>query len=158
MRIAVISDTHGKVNKCIYALEKLGKIDAIIHLGDVYDDSEDLADYFTSTKVYGINGNCGLSFRGDSERLLELGGKKFFIAHGHMYNVKKELTSYAKRVKQACADIGLFGHTHLCFNDIVDGVLLFNPGSASIPMRGECTIGIIEITGGEFTSFEFKEI
>lgn len=158
MRIAVISDTHGRVNKCIYALEKMGNIDAIIHLGDVYDDSEDISDYFTSVPVYGVNGNCGLSFRGDSERLLEISGKRFFIAHGHMYDVKRGLSAFAKKVKQVCADIGLFGHTHLCFNDIVDGIHLFNPGSASSPARGECTIGIIEITNGEFTSFEFKEI
>ncbi len=158
MRIAVISDTHGKINRCIYAIEKLPHIDAIIHLGDVYDDAEDLSDYFTQTPVYAVGGNCGLSFRAETDRLIELGGLRIFLTHGHMYSVKQSLTALAKKVKEVGADIGMFGHTHLCFDSYVDNVRLINPGSASIPARGECTMGILEIKKEGLPSFTFKEI
>jgi len=45
------------------------------------------------------------------------------------------------------ADIVIFGHTHRAMNEIVDGVVFFNPGSITIsPERGEpLSFGVIRL-------------
>ena len=40
MRILIVSDTHGRHDKFDKALEKAGKIDLMIHLGDIQDEED----------------------------------------------------------------------------------------------------------------------
>ena len=73
--------------------------------------------------------------------LVTLGGARIFLLHDQ----------HRLRFDPAFDEIDavVAGHTHLPRNDVRDGVLLFNPGSAG-PRRFDrpVTVGLLHITGG----------
>ena len=143
MRIAVFSDSHGRMQGFFHAMEKAGQIDHIIHLGDNARDAEDLGIVFPDIPITYVCGNCDFCAGGAYEKTVELGGKQLFLCHGHTRSVKSgllELAAYAKS-----ADIVLFGHTHEPFWDAVSDVPLFNPGSIALPASGAPSFGILTI-------------
>ena len=146
MRIAIFSDSHGRMHNLFLAMEKAGQIDHIIHLGDTSRDAEDLGIAFPDIPITFVCGNCDFCAGGAYEKTIELCGKQLFLCHGHTRSVKKgpaELAAYAKS-----ADLVLFGHTHEKFSDTVSGVLLFNPGSIALPASGAPSFGILTIENG----------
>ena len=143
MRIGVLSDTHGDLEIARLALAKMGKVDLLLHAGDHYRDALALA---KTVPVHAVVGNCDWELSEPAEVVIEAGGKKIWLTHGHKYGVKY---SYNKLLAQAVknkADIVVYGHTHIPVSEFREGVLLFNPGSVARP-RGKrgATYGIIEI-------------
>ena len=65
--------------------------------------------------------------------LIELGGHKIWMEHGHLV---PNLMTLAFRAKDHGADIALFGHTHEPLCEYAYGVMLLNPGSAGNRCRG----------------------
>ena len=147
LKIIVISDTHGNINYAVKAIEE-EKADFCIHLGDMKADCEDLEAIFPRQKFIFVKGNNDFWLRDSSypdERFFELEGKKFFICHGHKYNVKYSLDALKKKGRELGADIILYGHTHSKRIENDGGVLIMNPG-ASI------SFGVIIIENGEINS------
>lgn len=150
MRIGVISDTHGVREKALAAVEHMGSVDLLLHAGDHFDDAIFLSN-FLAFPVIGVRGNC--DFAGPGEELVDAGGVKILLLHGHQYEVKRSLQSLAYRAQEAGAKVVVFGHTHEPEIEWVDDILLFNPGSTIRP-RGLCqhpTYGILTIEKGEIT-------
>ena len=57
MKILVLSDSHSALSfmfRCVNAV----KPDAIVHLGDHYDDGEALGEEFPHIPIYQVPGNC----------------------------------------------------------------------------------------------------
>ena len=146
MRILVFSDSHGRIHNCLRAIESAGPIDHILHLGDTSRDTEDLGILCPNTPITYVCGNCDFCAGESTEKVIELGGKKLFLCHGHSRGVKEGLGDLAHAAKGA--DLALFGHTHEVFDGEVDGVHLFNPGSISLPASGAPSFGILTIMGG----------
>jgi len=129
LKILVISDTHGQIMNAVNLIKK-GTYDYCIHLGDVVRDCEDLESIFPRQKFIFVKGNNDFWTRDASfpdERTFTLGGKKFFICHGHKFNVKSSLALLkSTAIKKEC-DVVLFGHTHKSY--LEDGSLtVMNPG------------------------------
>ena len=143
MEIIVISDSHGKQSNIKKILERqIKKPAAVIFLGDglrdiAYADIEDIP-------VYSVKGNCDFGIFSDAdtpdELLIELGGKKIFMTHGHRYGVKSTLTPLVSMAASKSADILLFGHTHEACEGFLDSenslglkiekpLYIMNPGS-----------------------------
>ncbi|WP_099203083.1 metallophosphoesterase [Miniphocaeibacter massiliensis] len=136
MKIAIISDTHGSINNVIEKIKKLN-IDAIIHLGDFSEDGKDIGD-ITNIITYVVKGNNDYLATTDSEELfINLGGKDFLITHGHRYSVYRETDRLIEKAKILGAEIALFGHTHVFFEEKIDGIWVINPGSPSYPRYGD---------------------
>ena len=151
MKILVISDTHGDIDKAEEAIRKNLDIDLIIHLGDYFRDAEKLSEIFPHKPIEYIYGNSDFMI-GDvpAEKLLEFGGKKLFLTHGHRYSVKWDYDKLHNKAKELGADLLLFGHTHV--PEIVEGgsYLLVNPGSISDPRDdSDESYAIIEIIDGK---------
>ena len=122
MDILVISDSHGRQNKIEEVIARqIKKPDAVIFLGDGFRDITyaDVGD----VPIYSVRGNCdaGLFFGSDvpEERSFTLGGKKFFITHGHRYGVKSTLTPLISHAAGIGADVLLYGHTHEGFERVL---------------------------------------
>ena len=131
MLILVISDTHGRITNAVNTIEKL-KPDYILHLGDVVRDVEDLEAIFSSKDIIAVSGNNDFwasAKYSATERMLDLGGKKIFMCHGHTYGVKKDNARVVHKARQMGADIALYGHTHSAYNENHDGIWVINPGS-----------------------------
>ncbi|QQK07736.1 metallophosphoesterase family protein [Miniphocaeibacter halophilus] len=136
MKVAIISDTHGSFDNVIEEIEK-HNIDLIIHLGDFSDDGRDIG-LITNKISYVVKGNNDYLANNELEDLfINLNGIDFFITHGHRYNVYRGVGNLVKRAKKANAKIALYGHTHVYFNEVVDGVWVINPGSPSYPRYGD---------------------
>ena len=146
MRILVFSDTHGMIDSCISTVGRIGTVDMILHAGDVSSDAEDLSYIFPDIPVRYVCGNCEMS-RIQHELLIEAEGKRIYLTHGHLHNVKYEAgySTLIKKAKDENADIAVFGHTHnpLCQN--LGDLILLNPGS----VRYGSTYGVIEIENGK---------
>lgn len=149
MKILVISDTHGYIDKAVKVIKENNNISMIIHLGDYFRDAQKIAYEFPHIQVEYVHGNCDL-MPGNvlAEKLLELEGKKVFITHGHRYSVKWNYEKILKRAQELEADLLLFGHTHIAeiFNN---GKCFFlNPGSISDPRGGRReSYAIVDING-----------
>lgn len=153
MRIGIISDSHGKRNALTRAMNRLGKTDVILHLGDLYTDAVYIENTFNIQTVY-VRGNCDFSQEADLYKEIELNGKRFFLTHGHMYRVKWGM-QYLKQVAGGGKyDIVLFGHTHIPQVFFEEGILFLNPGSSADPRAGKKpTVGLIEISHGRILPY-----
>ena len=151
MRIGVFSDTHGDISAARRFLGSLAPIDCLFHLGDCTPDGEKLAKLF-SCPVYAVRGNCDLPTEEPLERVVDLGGKRFWLLHGHQYYI---FSSLLYRGEELRADMVLYGHTHV--PDLrADGPrLLLNPGSLSRPRGGSVESCALLLLDGNDLSVRF---
>jgi len=131
MNIGVISDTHSK------ALEKkvvddLQKMDFIIHAGDIasknfFDELKKINDI---KAVYGNMDDGFLRSLLPRSQIITCGSFSIGIFHGaghpdHLLDCVKE------EFKNKKVDVIVFGHSHQPMNEKINGILFFNPGSAT---------------------------
>lgn len=146
MLIGVISDTH-RYNWVIgEAVEKMGDVDMIIHLGDNVQDVEEIAKHFKG-RIIGVKGNCDSSKTVPAEIIEIIGGKRFLITHGHKYDVKNTMTRLKFKALEADADVVLFGHTHVSGIAFEDGKWFVNPGSPAVPRDGFFSVAVVLLEG-----------
>ena len=134
MKILIVSDTHGRHSAFDKALKEAGKIDALVHLGDT-EGGEDYIEAVCGCPAYVLAGNN--DFFSDNLREMEVvfGTKKAFMTHGHYYYVSLGPERIIEEGKMRNADIVMFGHTHKPFLEMIDGLIVLNPGSLSYPRQ-----------------------
>lgn len=145
MKILVLSDSHSGLRfmrHCIAA----AKPDAIIHLGDHYDDGAAMAEENPHIITYQVPGNCDC-YRCPMNigEILDctIDGVQFFITHGHKHHVKCGTGALLADARRSNARIVLYGHTHRaeCYQE-ADGIWVLNPGSCG---SSDGTAGVIEV-------------
>ena len=134
LKILVFSDSHDQCEKMADIIKqfksKSGTLDYIIHLGDLVHDAKYLQEKFPDIPVLYVYGNCDITFDArDYEKEYELGGKKFFILHGHTKGVKYSSETLKSLGKQKGYDIILYGHLHSPREDYHEGTYIISPGS-----------------------------
>ena len=142
MRILVLSDSHGAVDRMRQAVE-LSTPQHILFLGDCLPDADALHAAFPHIPMTTVPGNCDWSSTEEPERLIELGGKRILMMHGHTRSVKYTLLNAVYAAREYGADILLFGHTHHALADHDGGLWIMNPGS--VGDRHTPTYGIITV-------------
>ena len=110
----MISDTHGDLHTTKKALESQPTAEVIIHCGDSRDELDYIERTVRNKAVIAVKGNCDFGSQLPLEEVRPIGGKRFLICHGHMYNVKYGLQNleYAAREKQADKVAELVEKTH----------------------------------------------
>lgn len=139
--IGVISDTHGLLRQ--EAIEALRGSDHIIHAGDV-GAPEILEKLSTIAPVTAIRGNVD---KGDwahdlpETQVIELSGVLIYVLH--------DLQQLDLKPKAAGFSVAVSGHSHVPKQEVRDGVLYFNPGSAG-PRRFKLpvTFGRLTLVSG----------
>lgn len=150
IRIGVISDTHRNRASIRRALNALGGIDCLMHLGDGVKDVL-FVETMYDIPVYAVSGNCDF---GDypTDLTIELGGRTIFLTHGHYFGVRSFGTRpLIKNAVKNGYDITLYGHTHVPELFAHGRHVFMNPGSTSEP-RGpqrHPTCGLIELRDKE---------
>lgn len=148
MRVAVFSDSHGRLGFAFQALEDAGQIDLILHAGDYYQDGLELSAK-TGIPVKAVRGNCELAPGGQEEEIIELAGRRILLTHGHLAGVVMPSSNgkIAEMAREKGVEAVVFGHTHAAVAEKEGGLLLFNPGSIAMPLdHGHPSYGILEIT------------
>ena len=154
MKIGVISDTHirDSAHELPAALlDAFKDCELILHAGDLIDLSV-IEQLKKITKVEAVRGNMDLPKTQaalQDKKILDICGKKICLMHGHG-NPKNLINVLKEGLLKYKPDIIIFGHSHMPMNEYIDGILFFNPGSATdtifSPYR---SYGIIEITEGK---------
>lgn len=151
MKILVLSDSHSTLSfmrRCLDAV----KPDAMIHLGDHYDDGQAMAEEYPHIPVYQVPGNCDRYRCSGSEPEIivrRIFGADLYLTHGHRHNVKSYTGLLLRDARAAGASAALYGHTHVaeCYQE-EDGLWVLNPGSCGY-YGG--TAGLIEIADKKIT-------
>jgi len=131
--IGVISDTHGLLRP--EAIEALRGSEHIIHAGDV-GSPEILEKLSTIAPVTAVRGNVdkgAWSRRLPETEVLELGGISIYVLH--------DLAQLDLKPKAAGFAVVISGHSHVPEQEMLDGVLYFNPGSAG-PRRFKLPVSV----------------
>jgi len=157
IKIGVISDTHirnledGKLLADRLLAGPFRDVMAILHAGDHVHP--ELADCFTVLPYFAVCGNMDTSAtERPIHRVLEIAGKKIGMIHG--WGAPDGLE---RRVLDTFSGINLdvlvFGHSHRPFCEVIDGVLLLNPGSPtdrrSAPFHSVGLLYLSETVSGE---------
>ena len=131
MKLLIFSDSHGYLSLMEEAVRR-EKPDRIVHLGDYFRDGEELRERFPEIPMTQVAGNCdrfNALLRLPETGLERWEGVRFLLTHGHLQNVKRTLLPLELTAREQGADVALFGHTHVPFCRMEQGVLLFNPGT-----------------------------
>jgi len=158
VKIGVISDTH--LTSCDKRLTRLLQdhfrdADLILHAGDLVDIR--VLDAFAGKEVKAVCGNMDLpSVRQalPTKLILDLNNYRVGLIHGWgmPFGIESKLLKEIGRV-----DCLVYGHTHRATNAFKDGILFFNPGSATDRrFASHNTIGMLEI--GETISGEIIDL
>ena len=145
MTVLVLSDSHGNVDNMIRAVERV-QPHRVLHLGDCQRDLAALQAQFPDIPMEGVPGNCDWGSCGQPEQLIELGGVRIFMLHGHTRNVKNSPMAAMYAAKEYGAQVLLFGHTHAPLVDNDGSLLTLNPGAAGDRLRPTC--GVLTIENG----------
>jgi len=135
MRIYVISDTHGRIDKAMEIYRTLEDIDLIVHLGDHWNDAKRMKDQL-NVPLIGVKGNMDGSFSRDGYHILETDFGKIFLTHGHMESVKQSYENIMYKAESYQCRAAFFGHTHIPLFLEAEGLYFLNPGSLSLPAGG----------------------
>lgn len=143
----VISDSHGATSNIRRAIDKVGRVDGVIFLGDGIRDIEYIKNELNIPNLYTVLGNCDhFSAFSDSKKVecLSFEGVKVVITHGDLYGAKYGDGGLLLLAREYSADIVLYGHTHIARESHVDGVYLCNPGSIGSSFEG-ASYGILTL-------------
>ncbi|HBV82975.1 MAG: metallophosphoesterase [Lachnospiraceae bacterium] len=134
MKVLIISDTHRKNENYIKVLQKVGKLDLVIHLGDI-EGSEYTIQEAAGCPVEMVAGNNDFFSNLPSEKTLQIGSYCVMITHGHRYYISMGNEMLKKEAIAQGIDIVMYGHTHKPVIDISDNIIAINPGSLSYPRQ-----------------------
>ena len=136
MKILIVSDTHRKNDNYLKVLQLVGKIDMVIHLGDV-EGSEYTIREAAECPVEMIAGNNDFFSDLPTEKTLQIGRYRVMITHGHQYYIGMGNEMLKEEAIANGADIVMYGHTHRPVIDISDDIIMLNPGSLSYPRQDD---------------------
>lgn len=161
MKYLFASDIHGSAYYCRKLLDAFREEQAerLVLLGDLlyHGPRNDLPREYApkeviallnehKNKIYAVRGNCEaevdqmvLEFPVMADYcILSVDGRTFYATHGHIYN-QDNLPPLQER------DILIHGHTHVLKAQQMDGYILLNPGSVSIPKEeNPATYAVLE--------------
>ena len=162
MKIIFFSDVHGvpsTLEQLLAHADRLGA-DRLVTLGDLlyHGPRNGVPDFYDPQKVaamlnarknsiLAVRGNCDCEVDQmmlefpimSSYAELDSGSARFFLTHGHVYN-SGNLPPVPDNT------VIVHGHTHIPqITPIEDGIVIFNPGSISLPKNGHPrTFGVYE--------------
>ncbi len=166
MKIGVLADTHIPDKKRalpLRVLELFAPVEIVLHAGDItaIEVLQQLEEQVSLTfAVYGERDPATLRPYLQASQVLEFGGCRIGLIHGNR-DPRTETTARIRALFGASpytpeffdfliarvntsVDAIVFGHTHLPYARIHNGVFFFNPGSL-VPPTGRGTVGLLEI-------------
>ena len=131
MKIMILSDSHSVSKTDLLTLLKNNSVNYYIHCGDIYMTYDGI----NLNSFYLVRGNNDFGNIPD-ELFITIDDLKFYIVHGHRYDVDYNLDYLTHTAKEKGAYIVCFGHTHRPYYDFHEGITFINPGSVCYP-RGQ---------------------
>lgn len=147
MRIVVMSDSHGRIERIKKVIEEQPTAELFIFLGDGTRDFH-AAMRGVPKEDWCVCGNCDFGSGDDYNMVSYVKDVKFYCTHGHQWNVKYDLNQLIDAAQKKEIKVLLYGHTHQTHYEYRDGMHIFNPGSLGNPRSPLYpTYGVIDIQG-----------
>ena len=153
MKLGVVSDTHNNLKNITHliSLFNYAEVDCVVHTGDITNEKSLAKFKDLESEFYCVYGNNDRTEKGLQDVAIQEGFKlkepplvinvdNRSIAIFHEPDYINEFISRNKEV-----DIILHGHTHRYREEILDKVLIFNPGESAGMLKGKNAIGIIDL-------------
>lgn len=147
MKIGVLADTHLHcVDKHFKRIlqEFLSEVELICHVGDFV--SSEIVDFLRRKDFHGVHGNMDsveVKRMLPRKKLIQVGPYRLGLIHGAGPSMGLE-----ERVRSEFEDVDviLYGHSHRGAESTRDGVILFNPGTATgFSYSQGNSLGILEL-------------
>ncbi|MCR5758181.1 MAG: metallophosphoesterase [Selenomonas sp.] len=135
MKIGIVSDSHGSYQyiDSMLAHKETQNVEIWLFAGDIAMDADYLA-MVTDREVIRVAGNNDWpGGRLPDYETVDIAGHTIFLTHGHLFGVNFGLQKLVQAATDVGADIAVYGHTHLAVEQLVDDVLVLNPGSIARP-------------------------
>lgn len=121
--ILIISDYHHQEAKVLDLIDKYNP-ERVICLGD--SESEEY--FLLQNNILSVKGNCDY-INLPTLLTIDIDGNKTLLTHGHLYGVRFDLNRlYYLALENNCRYV-FFGHTHVQYLNIIEGITFLNPGS-----------------------------
>lgn len=161
--IVIFSDVHGRSDRVRELIARQRSATTFLFLGDGLRELDEAWFSSKNLALVCVRGNCDTFVAGaPEETVLDLGGVRLLLMHGHRASVKSGLDRALCYAAQKGVDVLLFGHTHLPEEryfpkgtELSDGTHLsrpiwaFNPGSLGDPRGGAPSYGLLQIRNGQ---------
>ncbi|MBP5426306.1 MAG: YfcE family phosphodiesterase [Clostridiales bacterium] len=148
MSALVISDSHGKVDRIIEAIDRnLDAIDRVFFLGDGIEDIKLAQVTYYNIQFDYVLGNNDFDDAVPEEKEVFYEGKKILLIHGHTYEGIYGTKRLIEKCKRNGIDAVFMGHTHRKKEVYVEDILFLNPGSIGRPFDGRASYSVIDIDG-----------
>jgi putative phosphoesterase len=135
-QLLVISDSHGHLPAlgAVFTWAKERVFEAAVFLGDGAEDLESCAaESGLSLPWKKVRGNGDHNHSIPEAAVLDIAGRRLFLAHGHRYALYSGYDTLLGAAKNLGAEAALFGHLHIPILENAEGILLVNPGSIGRP-------------------------
>lgn len=148
--LTVVSDTHGTDDPRLegHTATAVADAEVVVHAGDFTTAAVLNGFYEAAGSLYAVHGNrdaTPVTERLPARRVLEYGGVRFVVVHGHEHS--EQALSLAAR--EAGADCIVVGHSHRPTVRRLGDVTLLNPGSHADPRRYQPAHAELDRVGGE---------
>ena len=145
MKIVIVSDTHRDLDVLTEIIETNRGADLFIHLGDGEQEFQDIQTLYPEKAMIYVAGNCDFG-QHEQVHIAKFVDVRIFCCHGHTLSVNYGLGNLVATAKKNHCSIALYGHTHIPRTELIDGVMVMNPGSPDSPRgKNKPSYGIIEI-------------
>ncbi len=167
--IGLISDTHIATpheTLPVQVKESFRGVDLILHAGDIWvpsvlDELESVAPVMAAWGDDDMEADLGRDCRMMKGHTMTLEGVNLWVTHvkPRYSRINPQEHPYSAKFNNnhdfdKPPDIVVFGHTHFATVEPYKGVLLVNPGSATVPsyVPRLGTVGFLSINGGEVSA------
>jgi putative phosphoesterase len=147
MKIGVLSDTHlHRLTRDFRDIldQFLWDVDLIFHVGDFV--SPEIVEFLSRKNFHGVHGNMDPTEVKEAlpkKKVVQLGPYRLGLHHG--YGPSRGLDERIRAEFQD-VDVIVYGHSHRAANYVKEGVLLFNPGTATgFSFSRNHSLGILEV-------------
>lgn len=165
MRIGVLADTHIpdlRRSLPMRVMDIFSSVEIVLHAGDITALSvlQQLQESVSLTfAVYGEDDSPQVRGYLQESQVLEFGGLRVGLIHGNRAARTEMNIRLARLLRRdpydrqyleyllgrfSNVDAIVFGHTHMPYARVHEGVFFFNPGSIN-PYRSEPSVGLLEI-------------
>ncbi|MDO4476123.1 MAG: metallophosphoesterase [Lachnospiraceae bacterium] len=151
-KVLIVSDSHGRHENVLAAIDMEKPIDYLFHLGDLQGREAEIEEA-AGCPAYMVAGNCDFFSSLPSIRLVEIGSHRILLAHGHQFRVSSQLGTRllrAEALKAGC-DLAVFGHIHQPVIERDEEITVLNPGSIASPRQADRrrTYMVLELEDGK---------
>ena len=150
-KLLVFSDSHCRNSLDMLSIIEEEQPDAVLHLGDMVSDVEDIRSVFPELTVHQVCGNNDWGSDVPEMLVVRVEQVRIFMTHGHLHQVRRNTVKLAAAAREHHCNAALYGHTHEAEIHREGDILVANPGSIGMPYFSPASYLRLTVSGNQIT-------